>query len=509
MTTVIALTTHEFGGANNIIQKAELSDLYVRTAFTVTFALSIAMGLGLYLMADAIGGWFKVEGVGAGVKIAALGFAVTPFSTIALALFRRDLMFGVIAVGNFVGSVAFAATSVVLALKGYSYLAPVWGQIAGSAAQALYFIWARRSLRIFAPSLEGHREVIHFGLYSSGLALINMVFNTAPQFLLARILGFGAVGLYSRAVTITQLFDRLVGQAIGPAVMPAVASQTRAGEDLKLIYLKSIALMSALQWPFLLSVAILARPLIELWLGPTWLDAAPLVGWLSAGSLALFAGYLTYPILVAAGHVRDALTSALISLPPSLMVMFASSFFGIEAVAASTLLTMPFQAAVSMFFICRRLDVEVAEIARALRKSALVATACGCAAAVGAAALQAGWLGPLASLAVGGVLVAFAWLAALAATDHPLLTEVVAACGGSIPSFGRAAASAPAPVVRPQRDKAEAGGPGMSKETDVNSAATRGSLTPTTSEPKIISLAEACRTPRPSSGAFNTGERRG
>jgi O-antigen/teichoic acid export membrane protein len=450
VTAVIALTTQEFGGASYVIQKASLSDVHVRTAFTITFVLSLSVGVALFLAANGIGALFKVEGVAAGVRIAALGFAVTPFSTIMLALLRRDLMFGAVAIGNLAGNLAIAATSIVLALKGFSYLAPVWGQIAGSAAQAICFIAARRSLRLFAPSLTGHREIIHFGLYSSGVALINMAYNTAPQFLLARMLGFGAVGLYSRAVTITQLFDRLVIQAIGPAIMPAVASQTRAGENLKPIYLRSIALLSALQWPFLISVAMMARPLIVLWLGPTWLDAAPLVGWICAGSLALFASCLTYPILVSAGHVRDALTSSLISLPPSLAVMFGASSFGVEGVAASTLLTLPFQAAVAISFISRRLDISLREIAGAMRKSAFVAAACGCAAAMGGALSQAGWLGPLASLAVGGALVAVAWIAALVVTDHPLLAALDAASGGRLPSFGRAAA--PASAVRPQRD---------------------------------------------------------
>lgn len=453
VTTTIALTTHEFGGANNIIQKEDLSEGYIRTAFTVTVILSMAVGLGLFWAADAMGAWFKVEGVGAGIKIAALGFAVTPFSTITLALFRRDLMFGVIAVGNLVGSVTFGATSIVLALNGYSYLAPVWGQVAGSAIQAVWCTWARRNPRLFIPSLSGHREVIRFGLYSSGLALMNTIYNTAPQFFLARILGFGAVGLYSRAVTITQLFERLVGQAIGPAIMPAVAAQTRAGEDLKPIYLRSITLLSAVQWPFLLTVAILARPLIELWLGPLWLDAAPLAGWICVGSLAMFAGCLTYPILVAAGHVRDALTVSLISLPPSLALIFAASFLGVQAVAASSLLTFPLQAAVAMFFICRRLDIGVRAIGGALCKSAIVAIACGCAAAAGAATSQANLLGPLASLAIGGGFVALAWFAALVITDHPLQALLAAASGGKIPSFGRGVASAPVPGVRPQRDR--------------------------------------------------------
>ena len=99
----------------------------------------------------------------------------------------------------------------------------------------------------------------------------------------------------------------------------------------------------------------MAQPIILIWLGPTWLEIVPLVRILCIAYLSLFAACLTYPVLVAVGSVRDALVSSLISLPPSLLVIFAASFFGVKAVAASALLTLPFQAAVAIYFIRRHL----------------------------------------------------------------------------------------------------------------------------------------------------------
>ena len=113
-----------------------------------------------------------------------------------------------------------------------------------------------------------------------------------------------------------------------------------------------------MQWPFLLFVAIMAHPIILILLGQTWLEIVPLVRFLCVANLALFAACLSYPVLVAAGSVRDALTSSLISLPPSLLVILCAAFFGAEAVAASALLTLPFQAAVALYFIGRRLDLR-------------------------------------------------------------------------------------------------------------------------------------------------------
>ncbi|MCW2283333.1 O-antigen/teichoic acid export membrane protein [Rhodoblastus acidophilus] len=440
VTTIISVSTQEFGGANYIIQKTSLSDANIRTAFTITLLLSLAMGLGLWLLAGVLDARMQVAGLAEGVRIAALGFAVTPFSSIMIALLRRDLKFGALSLANLAGNVVTAATSIALAMHGGGAMAPIWGAVAGSAALTAALLMARRDFRFMKPSLAGCREVIHFGLVSSGVALINLAYNTAPQVFLARVLGFAAVGLYSRALTLTQMFDRLVVQAINPVIMPAFAAQTRAGGDLKQVYLKSASLLAALQWPFLLSVAILAEPIIRLWLGPTWMEAAPLVRWLCLGSLALFAACLSYPVLVATGRVRDALTSSLISLPPSLAMIFAASFWGVQAVAIASLATLPFQAAVAIAFIGRRLRFGPRDVARALRKSAAVAFCCACAAGIGAAAIDAGWLDPLPGLAVSGALIVAAWIGALAATDHPLLAELKSGAGSVFPRAAPAAA---------------------------------------------------------------------
>ena len=194
----------------------------------------------------------------------------------------------------------------------------------------------------------------------------------APQFILARILDFTAVGLYSRAINVTQVFDKFVIQVVSPVIMPAIFAQIRTGGDLKRIYLNAIELISAVQWPFLIIFALMADPIISIWFGPTWTEIVPLIRMLCVASLSLFAACLTYPVLVAVGRVRDTLISSLISLPPSLLVIFVASFFGVQAVAASALLTLPFQAIVALYFVSRHLAISPADLFRATLKSGVV-----------------------------------------------------------------------------------------------------------------------------------------
>ncbi len=142
-------------------------------------------------------------------------------------------------------------------------MAPILGTIIGTLISAILLLMCQRNWKIFKPSLAGYRDVFEFGAYSSAVVIVNvvlpMVAATDPR---ARILDFTAVGLYSRAVSITQVFDRLVLQVVNPVIMPAIAAHARAGGDLKKAYLDAVALIGVLHWPFLIFIALLADQII-------------------------------------------------------------------------------------------------------------------------------------------------------------------------------------------------------------------------------------------------------
>ena len=127
VTSVFSASSQEFGGPNYLIQKASLSEDNIRTAFTVTFGLSVAIGIVLYLIGGALGMLLGADGFEAGIAVAVLNFAITPFSMTIIALLRRNMQFGAIAASNLACNFTMVAVSIGLAMMGYSYLAPIWG----------------------------------------------------------------------------------------------------------------------------------------------------------------------------------------------------------------------------------------------------------------------------------------------------------------------------------------------------------------------------------------------
>lgn len=414
----------DFGVSVYLIQMKEITAEATRTAFTLTLIFSAAFAGCLALASGPVASFYGEPGLSAVLQVSALSFLLAPFSAPILALLRRDMRFGAVSIINISGTAANFVSFCVFALLGLGFMSLAWSSLVASLMIATLAISLRPQAGMFRPALSDWRKILKFGGFASATQLLNAFYQSLPQLILGRILTFDAVGLFNRATTVCQLPERFIISALQPVVLPALAEEVRAGRGLKAPYLRAIGLMTAMQWPFLLCLALLADPFVELLLGPQWAASAPLVRMLALASLVMFPAFLTYPVLVAVGQVKDTLLASLISLPPSILLVFITANIGIEAVAASTFVTAPFQIYVALRFVRRHVAFTWGEMAASTAKSAVVTlcTAVAPAAAIALAGFRFDL--PVAAMFIAGAGAAIGWLVGLSITRHPLLDQV-------------------------------------------------------------------------------------
>jgi O-antigen/teichoic acid export membrane protein len=343
----------EFGAGNYLVQTRDLGRDQVRAAFTVSLAISIACAAVLLLASEWLAAFYDAPGLARMIPVFALCFLLLPFGMPSQALLRREMAFDRFAAVNLSAAVVNLGTVTGLALAGVGYMSFAWAYLAGIAARTLSAFLLHPVPWAFRPSLASWRGVAGFGGWATASSIINALSEALPQLIIGRVIGLVPVGLFSRAVTLCQLPDRLVVSALAPVIFPAFADRARSGQDLRGPYLLGLTCMSAVQWPMLLCIALLADPLVLLLYGGQWTEVPPLVRILALAALPLFPAFMTYPTLVAMGRIRDTLTLTLISVPPSIAITFAASFLGIEAVAAAQFVNAPLQVAVALWFVRR------------------------------------------------------------------------------------------------------------------------------------------------------------
>lgn len=420
-------TFRDFGVAAYLIQEPDLSPDVVRSAVTVIAILSLLLGIATFSGAGLIADIYGDPRLGGLLRLASAAFLVGPISNPLLALLRRDMNFSAVARISIAAAFMSASVTIILAFKGFGASSFVWGSLAGACTNAIGAAFFRPDWWIFKPSLKHWRRVLPFGAWSSAVTLLNMLYDAMPRLLLGRLLGFGAVGLFARAVSLNQLPDRLLLSAVQPVVLPALAAKAREGGNLAGPYLLGISLISAIQWPALLSLALLADPIVRLLMGDQWLEVVPLVRIVAIASLPMVPIYLAFPVLVTIGRVRMMAQISLVTMPAAIGMIFFAAHFNLSAVAWSLLVANLVQVTAMVVAIRRYVHFTWADLVRIAVRSGTVAI---CAAAF--PAFVVGLHGPTLSvpmtfLAAAGA--AIGWGVGLHAVSHPLAAELTRLAG--------------------------------------------------------------------------------
>lgn len=367
---------------------------------------------------------YHLPGLAAILLILAASYLFVPLSVVPMALMARAMQFrGHFAV-NVGAALAQGGTAVVLAAHGWSAFALAWGTVAAAAArgliaQAMRPAWPRR-LRT-----DGVGKVVDFGARASVLYLTGALGTRTPDLIVGKALGELAVGLYSRAVSLSDQFRMVIAGAIGSVFFPAFARIRDRGEPLGPAYLRVCAGYSGVVWPAMAGLALAAQPIIRLLYGAAWMGTAPLLTMIALTEVILIGLPLVSDLPILAGRLNALLARNLVDTAASVVLLAIGTHWGVAGAAASRLVYAVFWYALYFRFMQRIVGFEIRALAAIYARS-LAASLAACAPLLVA---YGWWAGPeaitLVQLAVASGAGVAAWFAALALLGHPLLGEVL------------------------------------------------------------------------------------
>ena len=437
----IALGLREFATSDFLIQRQEVVRDDIRTAFTLAFLLTALITAAMFVLAPWFGTWYGEEKLAQFLRIAAVAGLIEAVSLPIRGLLRREMEFGTLALVNTASAATTAGATILLALAGFSYMSVAWAMLAAAGTTTLLSFSFRPDLSILRPAFKSWGSVLRFGGYNGASFVINRTYEALPQLVLGQMLPPSAVGFYNRAQMVSDIPDKIVLASVFSIAFPALAAEIRNGRNLKEPYLLALSYITVFYWPALVLLALLAYPIVSLLLGAQWRDATPLLQAMAVAGLAWFPVVLTSPVLLAVGANRDRVLADLLGRSVSAVVLCSSAAFGIMAMAASKLVTLPFQMVVTFCFVRRHIHFRWRELRVALWKSAVV-TAGSAVGPVGVVALSgSGFDLSIPATALAAVLAVAGWLATLLTVQHPVLVEL----------RGAAAALAATPFARRPR----------------------------------------------------------
>lgn len=425
----MAQVVRDFGLANYLIQRQNLSSEDVGSAL----GLSLLLGGGLFLGINAAAPWiarfYDDASLAQIVRIISINFLILPFNSISTALLRRDMHFDALMRINVSAATVGCFTTLGLAWAGVGSASLAWGEIGSSLTMATGVSLAGAWGRLARPQLRRWRDILGFGGPVTVANVVTSASMDINDLAVGKMLNFGQVAIASRAQGLMNLFARDIMGTVRSVAYPAFSKVHREGGALEQRHVQSLAAVSAVAWPFYGFVGLFALEVLRLMFGPQWDASAPLVPIYCAAGAVSVLNSLVPTVMLAAGHSKLVALADLIIQPVKALLLVGVLWWwrALEPLAlgflAMAIVAVPYFYA----FKQRCLPSDFRAIARELWRNALLALIC-----LLPSALVAVWLRPaggalaLPTWLACAALTSLLWLAGLRLLGHPLYDEMLA-----------------------------------------------------------------------------------
>jgi O-antigen/teichoic acid export membrane protein len=264
----------DLGMGNAIVQRADLTDRHIRTAFTFSTLMGLVVAAVLVTVAPLGAAVMRDSNVTSILRVLSAGFVFRGVSVVAQALLRRHLDFRrQVLIETASSTLGYGGVALSLALLGHGVWSLVWGGLAQTLiASIAQLAVVRHPIRpLLAPrELE---DLLGFGLGAAVSGCVNYVALNGDYFVVGRLMGAFNLGLYSRAYGLMNLPQTYAAGVMSGVMFPAFALVQREPARVRSGYLLVTRLTAIIAAPAMTTMAIVAPHLVRGLYGPQWIGA--------------------------------------------------------------------------------------------------------------------------------------------------------------------------------------------------------------------------------------------
>jgi O-antigen/teichoic acid export membrane protein len=327
----------DFGISRYVAGEPDLDDDKLRRCFSVSIMFALGIGAIILALSYPTALFYNDLRLFPILATIAGSYLLVPFYVVPSALLQRRLDFRGLFFVNTGAAFVMMIVTIGLAANGWSAMSLAIGAVAQNVARAIIGQWASGAHPRLPLMLTGTGGILKFGSQASALALSGALGMRSPELIIGRMLGFAAVGLYGRAVSLSGQLRLLVSGAIGGVFFPAFARMRDRGEPFAPAYLRVVSAYSVTTWPAMAFLAAAAVPVVSILYGPVWAGVAPVLMLVAVSEIAFTALPLHMDIPVVLGKMRALLHRNLVDTAFSIAFLILAGMFSIEWAAASRL----------------------------------------------------------------------------------------------------------------------------------------------------------------------------
>ncbi|MCT4478533.1 lipopolysaccharide biosynthesis protein [Peribacillus frigoritolerans] len=319
------LVQHEFKGERE-------KHRYANVAFLTNFAISILIWGIIVLFSEQMAVLVGNPGLGIVIAVACVQLPITAFSSIQMALYRRDFDFKTLFMVRMVSLFIPVFVTIPLALLGLSYWSLIIGTIFMQVSNAVILTIKSKWKPKWFYDVYILKDMLSFSIWSMVEAISIWLTTWVDTFIIATLLSEYFLGIYKTSTTMVNALMALVTASTVPVLFSALSRLQNNTDQFNKMYFKIQRIVSILVFPLGIGVFLYSDLATKILLGSKWSEASDVIGiWALTSSLMIVFGNFCSEVYRAKGKPKLSFLAQLLHLVVLIPVCIISSKYGFWA----------------------------------------------------------------------------------------------------------------------------------------------------------------------------------
>ncbi|MBO6125092.1 MAG: lipopolysaccharide biosynthesis protein [Bacteroidaceae bacterium] len=248
-------------------------------AFWSNLILSLIIWAFIAIFSPLIAHWIGNDGGGLVIAVSCVCIPLAAFSSIQMALFRRNFDFRTLFIVRMAGIMVPIVVTIPLAYLTRSYWALIIGMITQNLTNAVILTWKSEWKPRWYYSFTLFREMFSFTMWSMVEAISIWLTGYLDVFIVGIVLSTYYMGIYRTSITTVGQITTLITSATTPILFSALSRLQDNPQEFKEMFFRFQKLVSIFVIPLGVGIFLFSNLITTLLLGEQWKDAANFIGW--------------------------------------------------------------------------------------------------------------------------------------------------------------------------------------------------------------------------------------
>lgn len=271
----------DFGFSTALIQKKDITKQDINTVFFINLCLGTTLSLLFYFLAPTIATFYDKPELINLTRVLSPIFIISSLGGVNRALTFKNLEIKLNTVILLVATVVSSISVIWMAYNNFGVWSILVKMLIDEIIITSLFLYFNPVHQKFNFSYSSFRGLFKFGSNVAGDATINYWARNADNLLIGKMLGDGALGIYTKAYALMMLPIRNISGVISRIMFPSFSILQDDIPQIRIIYLKAIRLIAFITFPMMTGLAILAEPFVLVAFGKDWVEMIPIISLLS------------------------------------------------------------------------------------------------------------------------------------------------------------------------------------------------------------------------------------